>query len=165
MKPAKVDGFANLCKTLTLVGSPLVLLVLNFATGEFLEHQQLHQDPRYKATWDTLYANELRRLCQDIGSGDTPSSLWVGGSNTFFLIDYHNINILSHKWKEICHTMEVCEVHPEKDNPNCTCITIGGYCICYPGDIDTNTTSLELVKVLLNSFQSWKGARFTAPWT
>ncbi len=56
MKPAKVEGFAYLCKALTLEDSPepLALLVLNLATGKFLEHRQLRQDPRYKATWDTL---------------------------------------------------------------------------------------------------------------
>ena len=57
--------------------------------------------------------------------------------------------------------MVVCEVCPEKDNPDRTRITIGGSRICFPGDVGTNTASLELFKVLLNSVLSRKGARFS----
>ena len=129
------------------------------ATGDFLEHRQLRRDPRFKAVWDTSYANELGRLCQGIGSGATPTKQRVAGTNTFFLIDYKDIPL--HKRKEICHTMVVCEVRPEKDDPDRTRITIGGNRICYPGDVGTNTASLELVKLLLNSVLSRKGARFS----
>jgi hypothetical protein len=57
--------------------------------------------------------------------------------------------------------MVVCEVCSEKDDPDRTRITIGGNRICYPGDVGTNTASLELVKLLLNSVLSRKGARFS----
>jgi hypothetical protein len=50
--------------------------------------------------------------------------------------------------------MAVCGVHPDKDDPNCTQITIGGNRICYPGNVGTNTASLELLKLLLNSVLS-----------
>ncbi len=52
MKPAEVEGFAYLCKALMLKDGhePSALFNLNRATGKFLEHRQLHQDPRYKAT-------------------------------------------------------------------------------------------------------------------
>ena len=74
MTPKAANGFAFLCKALEQVDSASALSVLNPATGEFLEHPQLHQDPRYKATWDTSYANELGRLCQGIGSGSTKTN-------------------------------------------------------------------------------------------
>jgi hypothetical protein len=111
-------------------------------------------------TWDTLYSNELGRLCQGIGSGKAPNSKRVAGTNTFFCIDYNNIPL--HKRKEICHTMVVCEVQPDKDNPNRTRITIGGNRICYPGNVGTNTASLELLKLLLNSVLLQKGAHFSS---
>ncbi len=57
--------------------------------------------------------------------------------------------------------MVICEVRPEKDDPDRTQITIGGNKICYPGDVGTNTAPLELVKLLLNSVLSRKGARFS----
>jgi hypothetical protein len=109
--------------------------------------------------WDTLYANELGPLCQGIGTGTTPNTKQVAGTNTFFPINYNDIPV--HKHKKISHTLVICEVHPEKDNPNCTQITIGGSQISYPGDVGTNTASLELVKILLNSVLSWKGMQFS----
>jgi hypothetical protein len=58
--------------------------------------------------------------------------------------------------------MVVCEMRLEKDDPDCTHITIGRNCICFPGDMGTNTTSLELVKLLLNSVLSFPGASFSS---
>ena len=54
-----VLGFAGLCQLLSLLDMPGALSVLHPSIGEFLEHCQLRRDPRYKATWDTSYANEL----------------------------------------------------------------------------------------------------------
>jgi hypothetical protein len=58
--------------------------------------------------------------------------------------------------------MVIFDVCPEKDDPDHTQITIGSNYICYPGDVGTNTTSLKLVKLLLNSVLSWKGAQFSS---
>jgi hypothetical protein len=161
MSPKEVDGFANLCSSLVKINhfDSSAFSVLDPVTGELLEHCQLRHDPRYKATWDTSYANELGCLCQGIGLGSMPNNQWVAGTNTFFLIDYQDIP--SHKHKEICHTTVVCKVCPEKYDPDRTRITIGGNRICYPGNVGTNTASLELVKLLLNSVLSRKGARFS----
>jgi hypothetical protein len=161
LSPKAVDRFANLCSSLGKLDcfDPSALSVLDAATGEFLGHCQLCHDLRYKAIWDTSYANELGRLCQGIGSGSTPTGQRVAGTNTFFIIDYLNIPL--HKRKEICHTMVVCEVRPEKDDPDRIRITIGGNRICFPGNVGTNTASLELVKLLLSSVLSRKGARLS----
>jgi hypothetical protein len=159
MSPKEADGFAYLCAALEKVDSQSALSILDPTTGDFLEHCQLCRDPRYKTTWDTSYANELGHLCQGIGSGPTPNSQRIVGTNTFCLIDYNDIPL--HKRKEICHTMVVCKVRPEKDNPDRTRITIGGNRICYPGNVGTNTASLKLVKLLLNSILSRKGACFS----
>ena len=37
----------------------------------------------------------------------------------------------------------------------------GGNCICFPGNMGTNTMSLKLVKLLLNSMLSCPGAWFS----
>jgi hypothetical protein len=136
------------------------LLVLNPSTGKFLEYCQLLCDPCYKATWDTSYTNELGWLCQGIGTGPSSKTKQVAGTNTFFLINYHDIPC--HKQKEICHTMVVCKVRPEKDDPDCTRIMIDCNRICFPGDIGTNTASLGLVKLILNSVLSCPGTRFSS---
>jgi hypothetical protein len=81
------------------------LSVLDPSTGKFLKHCQLLHDPHYKATWDTFYANELGWLCQGIGMVPSPNTKQVAGTNTFFLVNYHDIPC--HKRKEICLTMVV----------------------------------------------------------
>ncbi len=128
MTTAVTSNFATLYSALSHKDNPLALSVLDPTIGNMLEHHQLRPEPGYKTTWDTLYSNELNRLCQSIGSGKVPNSKHVAGTNTFFLINYNNI--LLHKRKEICYNMVVCEVQPDKDNPNHTLITIGGNRIC-----------------------------------
>jgi hypothetical protein len=100
MMTDEVDRFAFLCKSLLQIDVPLALLVFDPATGKSLEHHQLHRNPRYKATWDTLYTNELGCLCQGIG-WDAPGAKRVAETSTFFLIDYQNIP--SHKRKDMPH--------------------------------------------------------------
>ena len=136
-----VEGFAYLCQELQDLDTSWAMSVLDPATGEHLEHCQLRQDPRYKTTWDTSYANELGCLCQGIGEGPKPGSQRVAGTNTFFIVNYADIP--AHKLKKICYTKVVCEVRPDKDDPDCTQITIGGNIICYPGGVGTNTAFLE----------------------
>ena len=41
--------------------------VLDHETGQTLEHGQLCRYPKYKATWDESYANDIFRLCQGGG--------------------------------------------------------------------------------------------------
>ena len=61
---------------------------------------------------------------------------------------------------EICYTSVVCEVrHREKDS-NRTIVTICGTNVCYPGYVGTNTASLELFKLMINSVLSRKGAKY-----
>jgi hypothetical protein len=118
MMMAEASNLAALCSALLHKDNLLALSVLDPTTGNMLEHCQLQHDPQYKTTWDILYSNELGRLCQGISSGDAPNSKRVAGTNTFFCIDYNDIPL--HKRKEICHTMVVCEVRPEKNDPNHT---------------------------------------------
>jgi hypothetical protein len=158
MTMAETSNFAALCSALLHQDNPLALSVLGPTTGNMLEHCQLWRDPWYKTTWDTLYSNELGCLCKGIGLGEIPNSKRVAGTNTFVCINYNNIPL--HKRKEICHTMVVCEVQPEKDDPDRKQISIGGNRICYPGNVGINTASLELLKLLLNSVLLQKGACF-----
>ena len=62
--------------------------------------------------------------------------------------------------KKIVHIKIVCEVRPQKTDPNSARITIAGNHICYPSDLGTPTASLDLVNMMLNSVLSWPGARF-----
>jgi hypothetical protein len=106
-----------------------------------------------------LYVNELGRLCLGIGSGKAPNSKHVAGTNMFFCIGYHNI--LSHKRREYA----IAWLYVKSIQTRTTLTThksILGKCICYPGDVGTNTASMELLKLLLNSVLSQKGAHFSS---
>ena len=82
----------------------------------------------------------------------------VEGTNTFHAIKFENIR--KDKAKEICYTSVVCEVRPGKKDPNRTRIVIFGTNVCYPGDVGTNTASLELFKLMINIVISRSGAKY-----
>jgi hypothetical protein len=124
--------------------------VFDATSGKQLEHRQLHRHPTYKEVWDTSYANELGRLCQGIGQDKAnPAKQRVEGTNTFRPIKLHDIPI--DRRGDVTYTKVVCEVRPQKEDPNRTRITIGGNRTCYPGDTGTPTGSLELVKLQVNA--------------
>ena len=134
--------------------------VFNPDTGETLEYRQLRCHPKYRCIWETSYCNELGRLCQGIGRGDNgPKKKCVAGTETLQVIMYEDI--LGDRRREVCHTKVVCEVRPQKEDPDRTRITIGGKHIIYPGYVGTPTVSLELVKLILNSVLSHPGAKFS----
>ena len=133
--------------------------VLDAETGTELEHRQLHKHPNYKQVWDESYANELGRLCQGIGKSPTePTKKRVEGTDTFRPIKHNDIPL--DRRMDVTYTRVVCEVRPQKAEPNRTRITIGGNRIAYPGDTGTKTGSLESVKLILNDTLSTPNAKF-----
>ena len=56
--------------------------------------------------------------------------------------------------------MVLCEVRPQKEDTNRTCITVAGSRIFYPGDIGTPTDYLDLVKLMINSVLSCRNTCF-----
>ena len=109
--------------------------------------------------WNTLYSNELGRLCQGIGFDPTnPAKQRVIGTNTFHTICYDDTPLDLRK--VIAFSKVFCTFCPEKSDPNRTRITIVVQNIKYPGEVGTKMTSLDLPKLLLNSVLSLKGAKF-----
>ncbi len=149
--------FAGLWEKLTALDNGDALVVLNHKTGKLLEHCLLLKDLSYKKVWDRSYSNELGVYPRDRHRG---KSWWQTGCG------YQRIppnSISQHpapQTKEIINTKVVCEVQEGKDDENCTRITVGGNLIFYPSNAGTNTASLELIKLMLNSVISRKGARF-----
>ena len=80
------------------------------------------------------------------------------GTKKFFVIKFEDIP--KDRLNKICYTSVVCEVQPGKKDPNRTTITICGKNICYPGDVGTNTSSLELFKLMINSVLSIAVAKY-----
>ena len=103
--------------------------------------------------------HELVRLCQCVGSGTSGAmKQHVNGKYTFRVKKCENIP--HDRWKEIYHNSVVCKVRPNKDNHNCTRITVTVNHVRYPGDVVTQTRYLELLKLTINSTLSRPGARF-----
>ena len=139
----------------------LSMTVLNKTSGQSLQYRQLRKHPKFAHIWNTSYANKLGRLCQGIGKGPKgPKHQCVEGTNTFRLIKF--VGIPQDRQNEICHSMVVCEVKRHKEDPNCTCITVTVSQICYPRDVGTPTSSLDLVKPIINSVLSRRNTRFVS---
>ena len=132
--------------------------VLYEETGQLMEYRQLCKHSRYATTWTTSYSNDMGRLCQGIVKNTEGTGKSVEGTDTFFVVHYHDIP--ANKRKEITYTLVVCKVRPQKEDPDRTQITISGNRIYYPVDVGTPTASLELFELLVNSYLSRNGARF-----
>ena len=78
--------------------------------------------------------------------------------DTFYVIKFEDI---PKDWlNEICYTSVVCEVRPGNKDPNLTRITICGTNVCYPGDVGTNTSPLELFNIMIKIILSRAGAKY-----
>ena len=130
--------------------------VFDPGSGTTLEYRQLRQNPKFKDIWEASYSNELGRLCQGIGKGpNDPKQQRVAGTDTFRLIRLSDIP--QARRKEICYSRVVCEIKPQKEDQNCTRITIAGNRIVFPGEVATPTASLKLVNLLLIVFSLVQG--------
>ena len=89
-----------------------------------------------------------------------PKKQRIKVTGTFKVIRFNDIPF--EKRKYICHTRVVCEYRPDKDNPNRTRIAITGGHILVPFDVSTRTSSLELVKPMINCVLSRQNTRFAA---
>ena len=56
--------------------------------------------------------------------------------------------------------MVVCEVQPQKEDPNRIRITVSGSRIFYLGNICMPTGYIDLVNIMINSFLSRRNAQF-----
>jgi hypothetical protein len=80
------------------------------------------------------------------------------GTNTiFFLLHTDICNIPSNRTVTYAHI--VINYHPQKEDPNHVCITVGGNLINYPFEITTCTADMVPSKILWNNVISTKDAR------
>ena len=93
-----------------------------------------------------------------IGTGKNGLGERVEGTDTFYLIRFEDIT--NDRLNDIYYTLLVCKIRQRKKDPNCTQITIFGTSVCYLGDVGTNTASLELFKLIINSILSLTGAKY-----
>ena len=88
------------------------------------------------------YSKELGQLAQGIPSV-------INGTNIIFFIK--KTDVPAEQRTDETYVRVVVNYRPEKGDPYCTRLTVGGNLIIYPGDCGTPTVDLLTVKLLLNS--------------
>jgi hypothetical protein len=125
--------------------SDMLHAVLDKATGHLMEMQHLLVNPTYKELWGKSYMKELGRLAQGIPGVSK-------GTDTIIFICREDI---LHNCKYNVTCVQVCvNYRPEKEDPNCTRVTVGGNLLHYPGDCGTPTVNMITVKIHLHSIIS-----------
>ncbi len=127
-----------------------VQLIRNNKTGEYRNYWQANQDPKHKEIWNTSAANEFGRLAQGVGGR-------VKATNTIFFI--HKDQVPKDRMKDVTYSSFSCNMKPNKTETHRTRLTAGGDRIKYPEDVGAPTADITLVKTLLNSVISTKGAK------
>jgi hypothetical protein len=123
--------------------------VFDPVTGASLELRDL-LNGLDKHDWTHSNANEIGRLAQ----GVLPHM--KSGSNTMFFIKHTDVP----KGRKVTYLRTVAELRPQKEEEKRVRFTVGGNLIDYPGKVSTPTANLAVVKCLLNSVISTRGARF-----
>ncbi len=125
--------------------------VLDMDTGKLMEMKHLLVNPKYKEVWGKLYTTELSRLTQGIPGVSK-------GTDTIVFIRPDDVPI--DRIKDVMYGCVCVNYHPDKEDPNQTCLIVGGNRVNYPGNCGTLTVNMVTVKLHLNSVISTKGARY-----
>jgi hypothetical protein len=119
--------------------SPVMSDFINFIgaivddiTGDVLEYRHLIKSDTHHAIWQKSFANKLSRLFQGIRD--------IKGMDTCFFI--RKKQMPSHK--QATYGCICCNYCPQKDEPHCTQLTIGGNHITYAGNKSTPPPTLSL---------------------
>ena len=108
------------------------------------------KDPKHAKVWAHSAANEFGRLAQVVRTR-------IKGTNT---INFIRENQVPQEWaRDVTYGSFSCSFKPNKEEKERTRLTAGGDRINYPGDTGTPTTDMTLVKIIMNSVISTKGAR------
>ncbi len=117
-------------------------------TGNMLKYRHLVKKESTCALWETSFANDIGWFFQGIRH--------LKGTNTCFFICKEQVPLDKQPtYGSIC-----CNFCPQKEEQHCTCLTIGGDCIDYPGNKATPTADLTTAKLLINSTISMPGTIF-----
>jgi hypothetical protein len=127
-----------------------IQLVRDNDTGEYLNYRQLVRDPKHQKMWNTSAANEFGQLAQGVGGR-------VKATNTIFFIPKDKVP--KDRMKDVTLGSFSCNLKPNKAGTHQPRLTAGGDRINYLKDVGTPTADMTLVKILLNSIISTKGAK------
>jgi hypothetical protein len=115
-------------------------------------YRKLQHNPALKDLWVPAMSKELHRLAQG-KPGITKAT------NTIFFLSHNEIHHIS-KDQTVTYDCIAINHWPQREDPNCICITIGGNLINYPFKLTMRTTDMVSSKLLWNSTISMPGAHF-----
>jgi hypothetical protein len=110
------------------------------------QYRKLMKEPLLKDLWTKAMSKELHQLAQGC-PGITK------GTNTIFYLSHAKILSIP-KDMTVSYGRIVIDHHPQKENPNCVRITVGGNLIKYPFELTTCTANMLSLKIIRNSIIS-----------
>ena len=99
---------------------PQANAVLHPDTGAVMEYRALVTHPKAHTTWTTSFASELGRLAQRVGAR-------IKGTDTIFFIPKTAVPPDG----TVTYGRIVCDYRPQKSEPECTRLTVGGNLVDY----------------------------------
>ena len=105
------------CRLLIAMINAVINAVLDKDTGELMEYRRLMKNPKYRPLYRNSYAKELGHLTQGMpGLADD--------TNTIFFIPKKDVSF--DRWHDVTYGRIVVNYRPEKTDPYCTRLTVGG---------------------------------------
>ena len=98
-----------------------------------MQYRQVMKCPKYQKLYAKYHSKELGRLAQGIPGV-------VNGTNIIFFIN--KTDVPAERWNDETYSRVVVNYRPEKGDPYCTHLTVGGNLIFYPGDCGTPTVEV-----------------------
>ena len=126
--------------------TPYTAPVTHADTGTSMEYHDLITDPTTKDIWLCSAANEFVPV----------PDKHVDPTNTIFFIPITKVP----PDKQPTYACFICSYHPQKAEPHCTCLTVGGNLIDYPGNLSMKVADMTTFNILINSTISTPGARW-----
>ena len=96
-------------------------------------------------------------MCKELGTLSQGYKGLVEGRNTFFFMSHDKICVILPD-KTVTYARIVVDYRPQKSDPNCVRLTVGGDLLNVPGGLSTTTSDLTTSKILCNSVLSTKYA-------
>lgn len=116
--------------------------VMDKEMGDMLEYWQLIKRPKFRDVWSKAFGREIGRLAQG-------QKGIVEGTDAIFFKAMDEVP--PERQKYITYAQICTNYRPEKADPNCIRITLGGNLVNYLGDVGTRTADMLTVKLLFNS--------------
>jgi hypothetical protein len=104
------------------------------------------KEPLRKDLWTKTMSKELHQLAQEC-PGITK------GTNTIFYLSHAEILSIP-KDRTVTYGRIVIDHRPQKEDPHCVRITVGGDLIKYPFELTTRTADMLLSKIMWHSIIS-----------